>query len=287
MRVSFFGPDGSVLGVREIIAPDACAERADTAATFIAAWVGAWSVPPTIRAPVTVGVPRGEAARGLPGPTNASRAPIVTAQADSPVISAPPPLLPAAVPSPSEAPVIAERVRPSTIGVRQSRAELGVWFLGTHDGDASALGGGLFGQYGLTNHLAITALAETTRERELPVGPAVAAYRRSRLGVGASVVRQWRQLFLDAGIVPELTMLIVHGKQLAKGNTVTTWGADLDVRVRAGLFTGRVAPFLFLGGSGAVRAQHLTLEGSTDNRTLSRWSLNAGVGLAFRLGGND
>ena len=287
MRVIFFGRDGSVLGVREFAVPDSCSERAFTAATFIAAWVGAWSVPLPVSGaeatPSTIlaGGARDGESRALPAPTNASHSPV------APPDPLPPPLLPSAAPSPSGSSVIGERARPSTGGLRGPRVELGIWVLGTHDGDASAMGGGLLAQYRLANHVAMAALIETTSERELPVGPAVAAYRRSRMGLGASVARRWGPLFLEAGIFPELTLLIVHGKQLAVGNTVTTFGADMDLRMRLGLSTGRIVPFIFLGGAGALRAQHLTLEGNSASRSLSRWSANAGLGLAFRFGGNE
>ena len=48
MRVVLRGPDGSILGTREIAAPEACHERATVAAVFIAAWVGEWTTAPMI-----------------------------------------------------------------------------------------------------------------------------------------------------------------------------------------------------------------------------------------------
>jgi hypothetical protein len=159
--------------------------------------------------------------------------------------------------------------------------------MGTYDGDATTMGGGVLAQYLFAGPVAIGVLAETSQEREVPVGPAVAAYRTSRLGLGASMVRTWGPLFVDTGLYPELTMLKVRGKQLAVPNTLTTWGAELDLRVRLGLAAGRFAPFLFLSGGGALRAQALTLEGDPATKTLSRWTLDAGVGLAIRFGGDE
>jgi hypothetical protein len=48
MHVVLRGPDGSILGTREIAAPEACHERATVAAVFIAAWVGEWTTAPMI-----------------------------------------------------------------------------------------------------------------------------------------------------------------------------------------------------------------------------------------------
>jgi hypothetical protein len=161
--------------------------------------------------------------------------------------------------------------------------------LETSDGDATTAGAGLLAGYRFARRVAVAALVEATGEREVPVGSAVAAYRTYRLGVGASVLRTWGPLFLDAGIFPELTRLTVSGKQVHVPHSVTTWGAELDLRVRLGVSVGRIVPFLFVGGSGAARAQHLTLDGAPaqDSATLSRWSYSAGVGLAFLFGGYE
>ncbi len=42
MRVGLRGRDGSLSGVREIVAPASCGERASVAAIVVSAWVGAW-----------------------------------------------------------------------------------------------------------------------------------------------------------------------------------------------------------------------------------------------------
>ncbi|HJX65535.1 MAG TPA: hypothetical protein VJ860_16465, partial [Polyangia bacterium] len=43
MHVVLRGQDGSMLGARDVAAPEACNERATVAAVFIAAWVGEWT----------------------------------------------------------------------------------------------------------------------------------------------------------------------------------------------------------------------------------------------------
>jgi hypothetical protein len=166
--------------------------------------------------------------------------------------------------------------------------EVAGWVLATNDGDATAVGAGLFAAYRFARRAAAAALIETTGERDIAVGPAVAAYRISRLGVGACVLRTWGPLFFDAGIFPELTMLTSRGtKRLDVRYSVTTWGAAMDLRVRLGLSAGRIAPFLFMAGSGTLPAQKLTLEGDAQaETTLSRWSYSAGVGLAILFGAN-
>ncbi len=162
--------------------------------------------------------------------------------------------------------------------------EIAGWGLGTHDGNAGALGAGLLAAYRPWNVLAAAVLVETTGVREAALGPGLAAYRTSRLGIGASVRRQWGRTFGDAGIFPELTMLTVDGRQLASARGVTTWGAAADLRGRLGLTLGRFAPFVFAGGSWALRAERLTLEDRPQTTTLSRWNLSAGAGLAVLFG---
>ena len=50
MQVVRRGQDGSMLGAREVAAPEDCHERATVAAVFIAAWVGAWTTTPLAEA---------------------------------------------------------------------------------------------------------------------------------------------------------------------------------------------------------------------------------------------
>jgi hypothetical protein len=95
-------------------------------------------------------------------------------------------------------------------------------------------------------------------------------------------------LFGDAGIFPELTMLVASGQPLAIPRDVSTWGAAVDVRGRMGLALGRFLPFLFAGASGAMLAERLTLDDlPTDATTLPRWNFSAGAGLAVLLGAKE
>jgi hypothetical protein len=159
---------------------------------------------------------------------------------------------------------------------------------GTHDGAAGTFGAGLFAAYAIADALTVAALLETTGTREAAVGPVVATYRTSRLGVGASVRRRWGRLLGDVGIFPELTVLAASGQPLAVPRSVTSWGAAMDVRGRLGLAFGRFLPFLFAGASGALRAERLTLDDdATDTTTLSRWNFSAGAGLAILLGAKE
>jgi hypothetical protein len=98
------------------------------------------------------------------------------------------------------------------------------------------------------------------------------------------VLRKWGRFFGDAGIFPELTLLTLNGKQLAPGRSATAWGAAADMRGRIGVAWGRFAPFLFVGGSYALRGERLTLDDRSQNITLSRWNVSAGAGLAFLFG---
>jgi hypothetical protein len=158
---------------------------------------------------------------------------------------------------------------------------------GTHDGNAGALGGGVLAGYRLGESFAVNALAESATTRQTALGPGLAKYRTSRLGVGLSVIHRWNRVFVDVGLVPELTMFTGSGQKLLTPHSTTTWGAALDLRGRLGLALGRFVPFVFTGGSGMLRAERLTLDNSTQNTTLSRWSVSAGIGLAFLLGGTN
>jgi hypothetical protein len=156
---------------------------------------------------------------------------------------------------------------------------------GTHDGDAGTFGAGVFASYAIGDAMAVAMLLETTGERQAAVGPVIATYRTSRLGVGVSVRRRWGRWLGDAGLFPELTVLTAKGQPLVISRSVTTWGAALDVRGRLGLVFGRFVPFLFAGGSGALRAESLTLDDYPKaSTTLSRWNLSLGAGLAVLFG---
>ena len=230
--------------------------------------------------PVNASVPTTERSRTETVPPLAPSQVLRSAEEVPPAQLFPSPSTPAS-PSPL---VAAETATPTGLAHRP-RVEIAGWALATNDGDATAIGAGLFTGYRFASRVAAAALIETTREREIAVGPAMASYRISRIGLGACILRTWGPLFFDAGIFPELTMLTARGtKKLDVGYSVTTWGAAMDLRVRLGLSAGRIAPFLFMGGSGALPAQKLTLEGAPQTTTLSRWSYSAGIGLAFLFG---
>ena len=235
MRVVLRGRDGSILGSREVAAPEACDERASVAAVFVAAWVGAWSTNPM-------------------------------------------PNLPSREPSTNAA--IQTRRSPTV--------EIAGLAFGTHNGDAGTFGAGVFASYAISDALTVAALLETTGERETTVGPAMATYRTSRLGVGVGLRRRWGRLFGELGSFPELTLLAANGKPLVVPRKVTTWGAALEVRGRTGLVLGRFLPFLFVGASSALRAERLTLDDyPADATTLSRWNFSAGAGLAVLFDGTN
>ena len=310
MRIVLRGLDGTIVGTRDVVAPYACHQRASVAAVFIAAWVGEWSTKPlpnlgppnpaTARAasgterPRTAVAGRAEAGDRLrdsaslrPATTTASApipppAPLLL---PAPQLEPPPPPTSSAPPSLSSpsAAVVAGQNRVPTIEVA------GLAF-GTHDGDSGAFGAGVSTAYRIAGSLSLAALFETTGERQTRLGTGWAAYRTSRLGIGASVQRRWGHFFADAGIFPELTMLTANGRLLVAARSATTWGAAVDLRGRVGFALGRFVPILFAGGSRDLRPEYLTLTGGSDgsdNATLSRWNLSAGAGLAVLLGKNE
>lgn len=311
MRVVFRGRDGSMLGARDVKAPASCHERASLAAVLIAAWVRTWPAPMAESQPLASADTKPATAPALGAMSTArpgidSEVPAVPTES-APSDTGPPEAGPSPTSierSPAQPPVDASPTAPSppssalppaahgmlTARVRRSvrpRTEIAGWGLGTYDGDAAALGVGMLIGYRYLPTMAFSALFETVSERETALGPVAAIYRTYRLGLGASTMRSWGPLFLDAGLFPALTMLKVRGKHLTVGKRVTTWGAELDLRVRFGLTIGRFVPFVFMGGSGALRAQRLTLDDYPQVTTLSRWNLGAGVGLAFLLGKNE
>jgi hypothetical protein len=311
MRVSLLGRDGAIMGTREVAAPEACHERASVAAVFLAAWVGKWSTQPL---PNPTSTTSGEDARGASTErlrSSASNrtttdlvsnarmapstvavpppAPLPTAKSTAPAASSPPPALLPSGPAPSPAPIPASTIAAAFRPNRAPIVELAGLGFGTHDGDAGTFGAAVSAAYRFGGALAIGALLETTGERETTLGPGFAAYRTSRFGVGAGLLQQRGHFFTDAGIFPELTMLYLSGRgqQLDTTRSATAWGASVDLRGRLGLAAGRFIPFLFGGGSIALRVEHLTLVGVQPPTTLSRWNLSAGAGLAFLLGENE
>ena len=312
MHVVLRGRDNSMLGARDVAAPEACHERATVAAVFIAAWVGEWTTAPLAEAqdsrleaqnhsaatlPSDVPRPRPRTANSERRASLRPREQREVAKADDAApldakpappatkASAPPAVLPdaKAAASATEAAasptaVAAEKPKPDP------RGEVAGLGFGTHDGDAGTFGAGILVGYRPTGALNLAALFEATGERERTLGPGLAAYRTFHLGVGAGVVRARGRFFGEAGIFPELTLLTLNGKQLSPGRSATAWGAAADLRVRLGLRVGRVAPFLFAGASYALRGEHLTLDDRPQNITLSRWNVSAGAGLAFLFG---
>ena len=296
MHVVLRGQDGSMLGAREVAAPEACVERATVAAVFIAAWVGEWTTAPLaekqnskLQAP---NHSAGAASSSPPRPrpmtldsTSPASLPL-REQADlAKAEEAKPPDAKPASPNtkesaPETTPLVPAATRPK-LGIPGEVAALG---FGTHDGDAGTFGAGILVGYRLRGALALAALFEGTGEREQTLGPGRAAYRTFRLGVGAGVLRKWGRVFGDVGIFPELTLLTVSGKQLQSGHNATAWGAAADLRARLGLAWGRIAPFLLAGASYALRGERLTLDDRSQSITLSRWNVSVGAGLAFLFG---
>jgi hypothetical protein len=244
MHVVLRGQDGSMLGAREVAAPEACNERATVAAVFIAAWVGEWNTAP------------------LAEKQNSKQE----------------------VPNHNAAPAASGVVLPETKLKPESRVEIAGLGFGTHDGDAGTYGAGFLVGYRPRGALTLAALFEGTGQRERTLGPGLAGYRSFRLGVGASVLRRWDRMFGDVGIFPELTLLALSGKRLQSEYNATAWGAAADLRARLGSSWGRLAPFLFAGASCALRGERLTLDDREQSITLSRWNVSAGAGLAFLFG---
>ena len=310
MRIVLRGRDGSVMGAREVTAPEACHQRASVAAVFIAAWVGEWSTKPL----PNLGPPNPATAIAASG-TERPRTAVAgwadaggrlrdsaslrpeTTTASAPIPPPAPLLLPAPPPEPPPPPTSSappSLSSPSATVVaghkRAPTVEVAGLAFGTHDGDSGAFGAGVSTAYRVAGALSVAALFETAGERQTRLGTGWADYRTSRLGIGASAQYRSGHFFADAGLFPELTMLTVKGRQLVAARSATTWGAAVDLRGRVGFALGRFAPFLFAGGSRDLRPEYLTLTGgsdSLDNTTLSRWNLNAGAGLAVLLGKNE
>ena len=300
MRVVLRGRDGSTLGTREVAAPEDCNERATVAAVFIAAWVGAWTTTPLDEAqavkldanpnpavfPSSFPPPRARAAVPASPTSLPLREQSEAAKADAakpPEAKAAPPDTKAAEPVPAAA----AESKPVAVAAekRGLQGEVAGLGFGTYDGDAGTFGVGVSVGFRPAGALVLAALFEATGERERTLGQGVAAYRNFRFGVGAGGWRKWGRVFGDLGIFPELTLLTLNGKQLAPGRSATAWGAAADLRARLGLTWGRLAPFLFAGGSYALRGERLTLDDRPQTSiTLSRANVSAGAGLAFLFG---
>jgi hypothetical protein len=298
MQVVLRGQDGSMLGAREVAAPEDCNERATVAAVFIAAWVGAWTTTPLAEGqeakldanpavfPSSFPPPRARAA----DPASPTSLPLREQSEAAKADAAKPPEAKAAPPdtkAAETAPAAAAESKPVAVAAekRGLQGEVAGLGFGTYDGDAGTFGVGVSVGFRPAGALVLAALFEATGERERTLGQGVAAYRNFRFGVGAGGWRKWGRVFGDLGIFPELTLLTLNGKNLAPGRSATAWGAAADLRARLGLTWGRLAPFLFAGGSYALRGERLTLEDRPQtNITLSRANVSVGAGLAFLFG---
>jgi hypothetical protein len=287
-----------MLGAREVAAPEDCNERATVAAVFIAAWVGAWTTTPLDEAqavkldanpavfPSSLPPPRPRAADSATPTSLPLREQSEAAKADA----AKPPESKAAPPdtkAPEPAPAAAAESKPVAVAAekRGLQSEVAGLGFGTYDGDAGTFGVGVSVGFRPAGALVLAALFEATGERERTLGQGVAAYRNFRFGVGAGGWRKWGLVFGDLGIFPELSLLTLNGKNLTPGRSATAWGAAADLRARLGLTWGRFAPFLFAGGSYALRGERLTLDDRPQTSiTLSRANVSAGAGLAFLFG---
>lgn len=286
MWVKLRGLDGEVSGVRQVNAPAACAERAAVAATVISAWVGTWSVGAPSPSPSATATPAA-AVDGMASPRisvprlAAPGAPISPVEA-TPVAHDAAPLSQASSPLQSQpsaqvsAPTPVVPLRP----VRRS-GELGGYAFGTHDTNVGTVGGGLLATYRAHGGWGIHTVFDGTGERQRQVGPGLAAYRVYGLGLGPSFGMQSGHLYADIALIPQATLLSIEGRNLQHGNRVSRWGLSLGARLRLGLTSGALRPFMFAGVTCALRDENLTLDNTPDSITLSRWNLSGGAGLAY------
>jgi len=283
MRVVLRGRDGSVMGAREVAAPAMCHQRASVAAVFVAAWVGEWSTKPmAANRPPATAVERAGVARPAPSERLDFKKPALPPATPAPTAPATPTApLPPATPDAILAPSSPARHKASPA------IEAALLAFVTHDGDAGATGAGVQAAYPIGATVSLAMVIETTGTRDRTIGPALAAYRTSRIGLGIGARRKWGRLVGDAELFPELTMLTVTSRQLPTNYDVTTWGAALDLRGRLGFALGRYLPFLYVGGSGALRAQELTIDNRPETATLSRWNLSAGLGMSVVFGATE
>jgi hypothetical protein len=317
MRVGLRGLDGVLSGVREVVAPASCAERASVAAILVSAWVGAWPVEAFPEAALNESGAN-QPGLGLQGASTesqeAARAPqppsrpAVTRKKTTPPSTLSPPS--ASSPSTSAAPegsmtdsqptqntdrdfppdaqppaqaALAYAPLTKSSALRLS-GELGGFGFGLYDGDALGVGAGLQAGLRFARWLGIEAVFSGSNQRERSLVRGTAAYRLFSLGVGLNAQKAWRTTFVDLGIMPEATLLTVRGKDLQAGGSVTRWGLAAAARARFGLVTGSWRPFVLVGVSTALRAERLVLDDYPEqSTTLSRWNLSCGLGVAHVL----
>jgi hypothetical protein len=323
MRVALRGLDGAISGVREVAAPGSCAERASVAAVLVSAWVGAWragSFPeaspplgakatPVDAPPLPAGAPAGTG-RSQPAPSAGSLEP-PAADVRAPAFPASPGASPAgtfapglspsvarplSAPSPARAspsrPVraldgLAAEGAPAGRPARRSLLELGGFGFGMHDGDAGTFGGGMQVGFRFPGWLGLDAVFAVGGQRERAMVRGTAAYRLYGLGLGLSFRKRSGSVFADLGVLPDITLLRVEGRNLNPGRSFGRWGIAADARVRLGLALGSWRPFVFAGASYALRAERLTLDDYPEPEhsiTLSRWNFSFGLGLAYLFG---
>jgi hypothetical protein len=301
MHVVMRDHDGAVLGSRDVDGPADCAARAALAAVLIGAWTGDFirtslgrggGSPAPTSPPASARVTAPPLLPAVPSPARPTSPSSPRAASDTASPPKPPP--PAAVTEANPAPVVTvapvprstpalttePSPRPWTAG-----ADVGAVVFGIHDGDAGTYGAGVQAMVRL-RWLRVVALAETTGERHRLLGPAEATYASTRFGVGAGVGAQWRRVFADFTLVPELARDVMHGSgaELSPANRVVAWGYLLDGRARVGWRWRAFAPFLFAGASWSFVRERLTLDNRPDAATsLSRGNLAAGLGFSVTL----
>jgi hypothetical protein len=180
---------------------------------------------------------------------------------------------------------MASRASPPERPRQRSVVEIGAFGFGIHDGIAGTFGGGVLAGYRLLSWLAIGAWLEGSGEREQAMVRGQAAYHLYDLGVGLTAGETVGPVFVDASVLPELTLLTVEGKNLNPGRSISRWGAAADGRIRLGLALGAWRPFFFVGASYAFRAERLTLDDYPyEHITLRRGNASYGLGLAYCFG---
>jgi hypothetical protein len=279
---------GSVLGSREVAAPQGCDQRAAVAAALISAWLGQWRarepVPPTAIAPAPVASPPGKG-KLAPGRTAAAARVVPQREAEEPAEDVPPEPAVAMPPKARAEPAISEPRPPAHPGGSDLGLELGGFGLALHDLDAGALGAGAAASVGLPHGLAAQAWAATGTAYGRRLGPGRVAYRSSLVSAGPALqLRGRRRLAAEAGLLLALERLQLDARGLAANRSIVDWGFGARAQTRLILRTRPVAPFVLLGAGWRFTRETLTLADLPDRIELGRLTIFAGLGASLVLG---
>ena len=114
--------------------------------------------------------------------------------------------------------------------------------------------------------------------------PGSASWRRIGVAAGILYHQSWGSLSLDEALDLVPALLLVRGNNYSEARSTQTWDLGLAAGIRLGLALGRLEPWIELGGTDWLLAQFVEVTGISQQKTLPRFEVQVGAGLAVRWG---